>query len=58
MALRFLVRAPHVFAIPKASRAEHALDNAAAGDLVLDAAALARLDAAFPLGRWRGLPTV
>src|ERR1700682_3292611 len=37
VALAFLTRAPTVFAIPKASAAEHAADNAAAGDLVLSA---------------------
>ena len=50
VALRFLVRWPFVFAIPKASRPEHAAENAGAGDLRLSAAELARLDAAFPLG--------
>src|SRR5450755_1460028 len=35
VALAFLTRAPSVFAIPKASTAEHAADNAAADDLVL-----------------------
>ena len=36
VALGFLTRDPAVFAIPKASSAAHAADNAAAGDLVLD----------------------
>jgi diketogulonate reductase-like aldo/keto reductase len=39
-----------VFAIPKASTAEHAADNAAAGDLTLSAAEIAALDGAFPRG--------
>ncbi|WP_322410594.1 aldo/keto reductase [Microbacterium invictum] len=57
VALRFLVRRPPVFAIPKASRAEHADDNAGAGDLRLTEAELARIDAAFPVGpRPRRLP--
>lgn len=56
VALAFLVQQGGVFAIPKAARVEHALANAAAGDLVLSAAELARLDAAFPAGRRRGLP--
>jgi diketogulonate reductase-like aldo/keto reductase len=57
VALAFLVRRPSLFAIPKTSHPERAAENAAAGDLVLDDAELARLDAAFPVGRWRGLPT-
>jgi diketogulonate reductase-like aldo/keto reductase len=50
VALRFLVRDPAVLAIPKSTRAEHARDNAAAGDLVLTADELRRIDEAFPLG--------
>ena len=46
-----------VFAIPKASSAEHAGDNAAAGDLALTKDEIAALDAAFPRGpKPRGLP--
>ena len=57
VALRFLVRRPLVFAIPKASRAEHAAENAGAGDLRLTDAEVARIDAAFPRGpRPRRLP--
>jgi diketogulonate reductase-like aldo/keto reductase len=57
VALRFLVRRPATFAIPKASSPEHAADNAGAGALSLTEAELARLDAAFPLGpRPRRLP--
>jgi diketogulonate reductase-like aldo/keto reductase len=57
VALAFLTRAPSVLAIPKASSAEHAADNAAAGDLTLSAAELAALDKAFPRGpKPRGLP--
>lgn len=57
VALRFLVRRPSVFAIPKASSPEHAADNAGAGALRLTAAELSRIDAAFPLGpRPRRLP--
>ncbi|MFY9294061.1 MAG: aldo/keto reductase [Methylorubrum rhodinum] len=57
VALRFLVRRPSTFAIPKASSPEHAADNAGAGALSLTDAELARLDAAFPLGkRPRRLP--
>ena len=57
VALAFLTRAPSVLAIPKASSAEHAAENAAAGDLTLDAAEIAALDKAFPRGpKPRGLP--
>ncbi len=51
VALRFLVRRPSVFAIPKASNPEHAAENAGAGGLRLTEAELARIDEAFPLGR-------
>jgi diketogulonate reductase-like aldo/keto reductase len=50
VALRFLVREPFVFAIPKASRPEHAEENAGGGDLRLSEAELSRIDEAFPLG--------
>jgi diketogulonate reductase-like aldo/keto reductase len=50
VALRFLVRRPALFAIPKASNPEHAAENAGAGDLRLTEAELARIDKAFPLG--------
>lgn len=57
VALRFLVRRPSCFAIPKASSPDHAADNAAAGALQLTDAELARIDEAFPLGtRPRRLP--
>ena len=57
VALRFLVRRPSLFAIPKASSPEHAAENAGAGDLRLTEAELARIDAAFPRGpRPRELP--
>ena len=53
----FLTRAPSVFAIPKASSAEHAADNAGAGDLKLSDGEIAALDKAFPRGpKPRGLP--
>ncbi|MCA9677153.1 MAG: aldo/keto reductase [Kofleriaceae bacterium] len=58
VALAFLVRTPAVFAIPKAARRAHVEDDAGAGELELSAADVARLDAAFPRGRWRGLPTL
>jgi diketogulonate reductase-like aldo/keto reductase len=57
VALGFLTRMPSVFAIPKASSAEHAADNAAAGRLSLSESELAALDKAFPRGpKPRGLP--
>ncbi len=51
VALAFLTREADVFAIPKASSAEHAAENAAAGDLVLASEEIAALDKAFALGR-------
>src|SRR5207244_1050272 len=56
VALAFLVRAPGLFTIPKAGCAAHVAENAAAGDLALSAEDVWRIDAAFPRGRWRGLP--
>jgi diketogulonate reductase-like aldo/keto reductase len=57
VALGFLTRAPSVFAIPKAASEAHAADNAAAGELVLGADEIARLDKAFPRGpKPRSLP--
>ncbi|RXT45801.1 aldo/keto reductase [Bradyrhizobium betae] len=57
VALSFLTRATTVVAIPKASSAEHAGENAAAGDLVLTKDEISALDAAFPRGsKPRGLP--
>jgi diketogulonate reductase-like aldo/keto reductase len=50
VALAFLTRDESVLAIPKASSAEHAADNAAAGQLKLTASELAALDRAFPRG--------
>lgn len=57
IALSFLARAPGVFPIPKASSAEHAVENAGAGDLTLSASEISAIDKAFPRGpRQRGLP--
>ena len=59
VALAFLVRRPSLFAIPKAADLRHVEENAAAGELRLDANDLARLERAFPLGRRpRSLPTI
>lgn len=48
--LAFLTRSPVMFAIPKASTLDHTVENAGAGDVVLDAAEIAAIDAAFPIG--------
>jgi diketogulonate reductase-like aldo/keto reductase len=57
VALRFLVRRPSLFAIPKAPNPEHAAENARAGDLRLTEAELDRIDKVFPLAqRTRALP--
>jgi diketogulonate reductase-like aldo/keto reductase len=50
VALRFLVRRPALFTIPKASSPEHTAENAGSGDLRLTETELARIDRAFPLG--------
>src|SRR6185436_158721 len=57
VALAFLAR--RAFVIPKASDPEHAADNAAAGDLKLNDAELAKVDVAFPRGKKpRSLPMI
>jgi diketogulonate reductase-like aldo/keto reductase len=57
VALRFLVRRPSLFTVPKASSPDHAAENAEAGDLRLTETELARIDQAFPLApRPRRLP--
>jgi diketogulonate reductase-like aldo/keto reductase len=57
VALAFLVREPGVFTIPKAGSVAHVEENAGAGDLELNPDEIARIAAAFPLGRpQRGLP--
>lgn len=59
IALAFLLRFPTLFAIPKAARAEHAAENAAAAEIRLTESELARIDEAFPRGRRRrGVPTL
>ena len=50
VALRFLLRKPSVFVIPKATSPEHVEENADAGDLQLTETEIARIDKAFPLG--------
>jgi diketogulonate reductase-like aldo/keto reductase len=57
VALAYLAREPNVFTIPKASSAEHAAENAAAGDFALSEDDIAALDKAFPRGpKPRNLP--
>jgi diketogulonate reductase-like aldo/keto reductase len=57
VALAFLVRRPNVFAIPKAASFAHVEENAGAGELQLAPDDIARIEAAFPLGRpLRSLP--
>jgi diketogulonate reductase-like aldo/keto reductase len=59
VALRFLLRYPETFVIPKASSLAHLADNAGAAALQLNESELARIDAAFPRGRpRRGLPMI
>ncbi len=48
VALGFLMRAPALFAIPKASDAAHVRENAGAADFALSADELAAIDRVFP----------
>jgi diketogulonate reductase-like aldo/keto reductase len=56
--LAFLTRESNVFTIPKAAGIRHVEENAGAGDLVLDDDDVAAIDAAFPLGAPRALPSL
>ena len=57
VALRFLLRRPSLFTIPKASTPAHTEENAGARELKLSDAELAMIDQAFPRGpRPRNLP--
>jgi diketogulonate reductase-like aldo/keto reductase len=58
VALAFLTRHPATLAIPKSSHRQHVDELAGADRVVLDDAAIAAIDAAFPLAPWRGLPTL
>jgi diketogulonate reductase-like aldo/keto reductase len=58
VALRFLLRNPETFVIPKAANIAHVAENAGALSLELSAAELTRIDAAFPRGKSRGLPVI
>ena len=58
VALAFLVRDPHLFAIPKSAKVARVRENAAAAGLRLGREEVARLEEAFPLRRGRSLPTL
>ena len=59
VALRFLVREPNLFAIPKAASAEHAVENARAAELELTQEDVQKIERAFPRGRKRkGVPMI
>jgi diketogulonate reductase-like aldo/keto reductase len=49
---------PNTFVIPKASRRDHASENAGAGTVHLTDADCARIDAVFPRGKARALPMI
>ena len=57
-ALAFLVRDPHVLAIPKSAKVARVRENAGAAGLKLGRDEVARLEEAFPLRRGRALPTL
>jgi diketogulonate reductase-like aldo/keto reductase len=58
VALRFLLRQPNLFVIPKAAHVGHVRDNAGAAGFELSAAEVLALEAAFPRGAPpRELPT-
>ena len=59
VALRFLLRHPQSFVIPKASQIAHVTENAGTCNVELSDADIAKIDAAFPLGKApRGLPMI
>jgi diketogulonate reductase-like aldo/keto reductase len=53
VALRFLLRHPGTFVIPKAARVDHVLENAGADRVQLSDEEIRAIEAAFPLGRPR-----
>lgn len=57
-ALAFLVRDPHVLAIPKSAKVARVRENAGAAGLKLARDEVTRLEEAFPLRRGRALPTL
>jgi diketogulonate reductase-like aldo/keto reductase len=59
VALRFLLRHPQTFVIPKASDTAHVTENAGAYAVALSDTDMAKIDAAFPTGRApRTLPMI
>jgi diketogulonate reductase-like aldo/keto reductase len=58
LALAFLTRHAHAFAIPKTASTSHVEENAQAGALALSPEDVAAIDRAFPAGPWRGLATL
>jgi diketogulonate reductase-like aldo/keto reductase len=58
VALAFLARHRSMFVIPKSSHAQYVDEIAGADRVQLDDEALAAIEAAFPLAKWRGLPTL
>lgn len=59
VALRFLLRNPEVFVIPKAASIAHVTENAGTIAFELNEAELAQIDAVFPRGRpQHGLPMI
>ena len=58
LALAFLVRDPHVLAIPKSAKVARVRENAGAAGLKLGRDEVARLEEAFPLRRGRALSTL
>jgi diketogulonate reductase-like aldo/keto reductase len=59
VALAFLLRRSHTFVIPKTTHIDRVAENAAAANLRFSDDELARIDAAFPLGKpRRGLPMI
>jgi diketogulonate reductase-like aldo/keto reductase len=59
VALRFLLRRPGTFVIPKSGDVAHTEENAGAGELVLEASDEMRLNNLFPVGRAvRELPSL
>lgn len=57
VALAFLARHPNAFVIPKTGHPSRVVELAAAGELVLEEGQVRALEAAFPRGRAKGLPT-
>ena len=59
VALRFLLRRPEVFVIPKASDIAHVTENAGTYNVELNDWDMAKIEAAFPVGKApRGLPMI